>query len=235
MEFAYPVGNFFMRTALRAFAKWEVEGRENVPPMGPLVVVANHPSNIDPPLLSASLPRRLYYLAKSAIFSDPISRWILRSYGAFPLKRDKLDVRAMRWALDVLARDKTLVVFPEGTRSPSGMRKALPGVALIALKSQAPILPVGITGTERIGPLLRVAYPTGHIKVKIGQVFSLPSLEGRVKRAQLETLTTMIFQRVAVLLPESRRGVYGGDLQNAITPSAAATSKTMSKSIENRE
>ena len=115
------------------------------------------------------------------------------------------------------------------------MREALPGVALIALKSQAPILPIGITGTGRMGPLWRIAYPTGHIKVTIGQVFSLPSLEGRVKRAQLETLTTMIFQRVAALLPESYRGVYGGNRQNAITPSADATSKTIDNSIENRE
>ncbi len=208
MAFTFSVSNFLVRVALRAFAHWEVTGRENVPPMGPLIVVANHQSNVDPPLIAASLPRRPYYLAKGGVFIFPVLSWLLRDYGAFPLRREGLDIRALRWALDILAQGKVLVIFPEGTRTPGGMRKAMPGIAHIALKSQAPILPVGITGTERLGSLWRVAYPTGHIKVNIGQAFSIPILEGRVQKAQLDSLTDMIMQRVAALLPESYHGVY---------------------------
>ena len=208
MEFSYPVGKALFRTVLRAFADWEVEGRENVPPMGPLLVVANHQSNMDPPLLMASLPRRLYYLAKAGVFTNRLFTLLLRNYGAFPLRRGSFDMRAFRWSMKVLDEDKALVLFPEGTRSPGSMRRAISGIALIALRSQVPLLPVGITGTERMEPLLRVAYPTGHIKVNIGRIFTLPSLEGRVKRAQLDSLTDMIMGRVALLLPESYHGVY---------------------------
>ena len=197
-----------MRAVLRAFAKWEVVGRENVPPVGPVIVVANHQSNVDPPLLGASLPRRLHFLAKDNIFTNRLAGWMLRNYGAYPLKRDGLDVDAIRWALGVLSKDKALALFPEGTRSPGSMKKALPGVALMAVKSQAPILPVGISGTERLGPILRVAFPTGHIRVSIGQAFSLPIIEGPLGKPQWDSITSMIMDRVAALLPESYRGVY---------------------------
>lgn len=198
-----------MRTALRTFAEWEVTGSENIPPVGPVIVVANHQSNIDPPLIGASFNRRPFFLAKDGIFKGKLITWFLRNYGAFPIKRHGLDVEAFRWALEVLSQDKPLVIFPEGTRSPGKMKKALPGVALLAVKTQAPLLPVGITGSEGIGPLWRVACPTGHIKVNIGQLFSLPVIEGKLGRAQLDGITTQIMQRIAMLLPESYHGVYG--------------------------
>ncbi|HBJ29759.1 MAG TPA: 1-acyl-sn-glycerol-3-phosphate acyltransferase, partial [Dehalococcoidia bacterium] len=118
MDWLYPTCNVVQRFTLRAFADWEVTGRENVPSMGPLVVVANHLSNLDPPLLGASLPRRIRFLAKDTLFvGGPLVRWFLGSYGAFPVNRDGADVRAYRWALNLLNNDGALVVFPEGTRS----------------------------------------------------------------------------------------------------------------------
>ncbi|MBI4233212.1 MAG: 1-acyl-sn-glycerol-3-phosphate acyltransferase [Chloroflexi bacterium] len=202
------MSNFVMRGALRVFAHWKVEGRENVPPMGPLIVVANHLSNLDPPLLSASIPRRLHFVAKRGLFK-PLVGSFLRAYGAFPMNREGRDVGALLWALKLLRRDGAIVLFPEAHRNPDvGMRKAIPGIALLALRSQAPILPVGIIGTERIGPLWRLAFPTGHITVRIGQLFSLPMIEGRMGRQQLESLADMVMFRVAALLPEQYQGVY---------------------------
>ena len=209
MNLVYNTCNIMLRGVLKTFAHWTVEGRENVPPMGPLLVVANHQSNMDPPLLTASIAnRRLYFLAKEGIFINPIVRAFLRSFGAFPLKRTGTDVQSFRWLTRKLASDQAVVIFPEGTRRPGSMRESAPGVALLALRCEVPILPVGITGTERMSPLWRVAFPTGDIKVRIGQVFSLPVIEGKVRRPQLEELTRMIMQRVAALLPESYRGLY---------------------------
>lgn len=208
MEVVNPLANFLQGIVLRVLADWRVDGRENVPPMGPLIVVANHRSNFDPSLLSTSMPRRIRFLAKREIFRHPVARWFLTSYGAHPLNRDAADVGAYRWALDQLARDKAIVLFPEGTRARGAMKKAKTGVARIAIKTQAPILPVGITGTEPLGSVLRVFNPTGKLRVNIGTVFTAPNIEGRLDGELLDSITSMIMQRVAALLPPDQRGVY---------------------------
>ena len=209
MGIVNPLANFLQSVFLRTFADWQVTGRENVPPMGPLIIVANHQSNFDPALLSTSIPRRTVFLAKSDAFKPPIVSWFLRSYGAFPLNRGGADIRAYRWALDQLERDQALVLFPEGTRTSGGMRRALTGVARLALKSQAPLLPVGITGTEPFQGVVRLFKPTGEIRMNIGSVFSIPSIDGSLSKEVLGSLTDMIMQRVAALLPPSYQGFYG--------------------------
>ena len=207
-RFIYPVGNALQRMTLRLFADWKVTGRENVPPMGPLIIVSNHQSNFDPPLLGASIPRRMRFLAKDSIFVGPGAHWFLTSYGAFPLNRGSGDVRAYRWVLGQLDKGQAVVVLPEGTRSRGGLSKANSGVARLALRSGAPLLPVGITGTERFGTWKRVFNPTGKIRVNIGQVFSLPSIDGQPSKEVLESLTELVMHRIAALLPESYQGAY---------------------------
>ncbi len=211
MSTIYNITNILQRGTLRLFSDWKVSGTENVPPVGPVVIVCNHLSNLDPSLLSCSLPRRLNYLAKDGIFKavGPPGRWYLKHYGAFPIDRDGADVAAFRWSLRQLQRDAALVIFPEGTRSQStGMNPAKAGVVSLILRSGAPVLPVGITGTERLGAFLRVVNPTGKIRVNVGQPFSLPSIEGRPPRELLESMTTDIMHRVCDLLPESYHGYY---------------------------
>ena len=222
MELIYPASNTLQRLLLRLFADWQVTGRENVPPMGPLVIVCNHLSNLDASLLGASLPsRRIRFLAKSGLFTaSAVGGWFLRSYGAFPLNREGVDVRAYRWALNELATDGALVLFPEGTRSRGAMARAKQGVVNIVLKSGAPILPVGITGTEQTGHWIDVLHPTGTIRVNVGQVFSLPGIEGKPSKELLESLTTSIMLRIAELLPESYRGVYSDLTGRTGTPLA---------------
>ena len=148
MSSVYHVSNVLQRLTLRAFADWKVSGAENVPPMGALVLIANHMSNLDPSMLSVSVPRRLNYLAKDDLFGavGPVGRWYLRGYGAFPIDRVGVDARAFRWALRRLQRDAALVIFPEGTRSrTASMNEAKPGAVSLILKSGATVLPVGIT------------------------------------------------------------------------------------------
>ncbi len=212
MDLLYSAANITQRFTLRLFSDYRVEGRENVPPMGPLLVVSNHMSNMDPPLLGVSLPRRTWFLAKDNMFRGRgrrLKHWFLTSYGAFPLNREGADVRAYRWALSKLEQDGTLVVFPEGTRSRGAMRKGLPGVVRLALKTQAPMIPVAITGSEHLGTWARVFNPTGTIRIKIGTVFSLPSVEGKLSPEVLDSLTETVMRRIAALLPEGYRGVYG--------------------------
>jgi 1-acyl-sn-glycerol-3-phosphate acyltransferase len=217
MDWLYPTCNVVQRFTLRTFADWKVTGRENVPSMGPLVVVANHLSNLDPPLLGACLPRRIRFLAKDSLFvGGPLVRWFLGSYGAFPVNREGADVRAYRWALNLLNNDGAIVIFPEGTRSRNAqLQKAKPGVVGLVRSTKASILPVAITGTERMGTWLRVVNPTGRIRVRIGEVFSLPDIEGRLNKEVQESLNTMIMHRVAELLPEEYRGEYSDLAQTA--------------------
>ncbi len=216
MGVVYSSARFMMRNALRLFGDWQVEGRECVPPRGGLIVVSNHQSNMDPPMIMASLPRRVYFMAKRGIFNGPVISFLLRAYGTFPLNRDGGDLQAIQWSLKMLDSGQVIGIFPEGTRSPGGMRKGIPGIAMIALRSGAPILPIGMTGTERTGPPWQVAMPRGEFRVKIGQPFSLPVIEGRVNREQLQSMTDMIMERVATLLPPDFRGVY--DLKGAAPP-----------------
>ena len=219
MPVMYNLSNALQRLTLRTFADYKVTGVENVPPMGPLVVVANHLSNLDPSVLGSSLPRRLRYLAKDNLFKaiGPVGRWYLRSYGAFPIDRAGADVRAFRWALGQLRQDAAVVIFPEGTRSRTGqINQAKAGVVSLILRSGAPVLPVGISGTENMDAVLRVVNPTGTIRVNVGQSFSLPNIEGRPSREVLASMTTDIMHRVCDLLPESYHGYYARE-----TPAAA--------------
>ena len=225
MGAVYGLSNTLMRGALRIFGDWKVEGRENVPPMGPLIIVSNHQSNMDPPILAASIPRKITFMAKRGLFRNPVASQFFKAYGAFPLNESGNDLGAIQRSVRLLERDGALGIFPEGTRSPGGMRKAIPGISLIALRSGAPILPVGIVGTEVIGPPWQVAVPKGSFTIRIGQPFTVPQMEGNIVRGQLEAIATMIMERVATLLPESYRGVYGLVKSGAESPERAGGSE----------
>ncbi len=203
-----PICNVAQRLALRAFSRLTVAGMERVPASGPLIIVANHQSNIDPPLIGAVFPRRVWFLAKEGIFQHPVANWFLRSWGAFPLRRGETDIRAFRWIMDKLSQGEVVMLFPEGTRNPGAMREAQPGVSQLALKMNVPLVPIGITGTERFSTVFRVFNPTGTLRITVGEPFTLPPSKGRQTPEQLESLTSAIMAHIAELLPESYRGYY---------------------------
>ena len=134
-------------------------------------------------------------------FANPISRFIMREFRVHALDRSGTGVDAMRTAMDLLAQDRAVVIFPEGHVSPEhARRKAKSGAAFLAIKTQAPILPVGIYGTEKFS-VKRIALPLCRFHVNIGQPFTPPVMEGPISRDVVNSVQTMIMERVAVLLP----------------------------------
>ena len=207
----YRAAKLLARVMMPTFGRIEVEGAENVPPFGPLIIAANHQSNADPPVLVHAFPRPIWFVAKRGLFVTPPVRYLLRRLHAHPVARDGRDVDAVKWAMEQVAADHALLVFPEGTRSSGALGPGGDGLAYLALRTQAPVIPVGITGTERINNYVRVAFPFTRVKVAIGEPFTLPVVEGRLPRAALHSMTETIMERIAALLPPSYRGVYGAE------------------------
>jgi 1-acyl-sn-glycerol-3-phosphate acyltransferase len=209
MTLLYRVtGRGLARFCFSNLGRLEVTGREAVPPYGPLIVVSNHLSYTDSPLLVASIPRPLYFICKGGPFVNPMSKYVLERFHVAPFDRSRLRVDAARLMLRMLAEDRAVVVFPEGHRSPDHTMKAgMLGVVYLALKSQAPILPVGLTGTEKIRGW-RMPLPLCRLSANIGQPFTLPLLEGRPSREVMASLLDLIMVRIADLLPAQYRGAY---------------------------
>jgi 1-acyl-sn-glycerol-3-phosphate acyltransferase len=208
LRWLYYIGKLIVGAFFRLFSRWRVEGKENVPPKGAVLVVSNHLNFNDPPLLGVSLGRRVSFMAKEELFRFRPLAWFLGSLGAFPVHRGKLDRRAIRQSEKVLAEGEALVMFPEATRSPKAqLQRAFPGSALIASRRAVPILPVGIFGTERLKGLWLFRRP--RITVNIGPTFSLPGAGSKLTRDELAEHTELIMRRIAELLPPKYRGVYG--------------------------
>ncbi|MSP79406.1 MAG: 1-acyl-sn-glycerol-3-phosphate acyltransferase, partial [Dehalococcoidia bacterium] len=137
----YRISNGYISWALRTMSKWRIEGLENVPKEGPFLIIANHLSNMDPVLMSCSIPRRLYFLSKRGIFKPGVAQF-LRAYGAYPVDRDGQDLDGFNWCRRTLAAGGAICMFPEAQRVPrGGMIKAIPGTAFLALRTNATILP----------------------------------------------------------------------------------------------
>ena len=203
----YYIARFIVRVSLLISTRWQVKGRENVPPEGPLLIVANHMNLADPPLLSVSINRKTIFMAKEELFRHKFFSYFIRGFGAFPVRRNQADREALRQSLKVLADGFALVIFPESTRSADGqLQPAFAGSALIALRSGAPILPIGITGTEKIkGKTWLLRRP--RITVNIGKPFHLPDGNKATKQDLAESMD-IIMARIAGLLPEQYRGHY---------------------------
>jgi len=207
MPWYYYLARFLVNLLLRIITRWKVIGKENIPERGPLLVVSNHLHAYDPAVLGISMDRIVIFMAKEELFQFKPRGYVLRGLGSFPVFRGKLDRRAIRRSQKLLADGMALAMFPEGSRSESQkLQPALAGSALIAIRSGAPILPAGITGTERFEWLGWFSRPK--VTVNFGKPFYLPQGKGKVTREELEEQTDSIMTRIAELLPPKYRGYY---------------------------
>ncbi|MEE8472888.1 MAG: lysophospholipid acyltransferase family protein, partial [Dehalococcoidia bacterium] len=160
------------KTLFTLLTRWHVQGRERVPQQGSLIVVANHLNNADPAVLGASIPRLIVFMAKEELFDSWLKSLLIRGYCAFPVRKGRVDRVALTRAGAVLRQGQVLGMFPEGTRSDSQaqLQPAFRGAALLARRYQAPILPVGISGTERLNGFGWV-FTRPRVTVEIGEPF----------------------------------------------------------------
>jgi 1-acyl-sn-glycerol-3-phosphate acyltransferase len=206
----YYIARFAVIIFFKVFTRWQVVGLENIPVEGGLLLVSNHLSNADPPLLSVTLKRSAIFMAKKELFRNPFTGYFLHGFGAFPVNRGQLDRQALRYAEKVLANNKILVIFPEASRSKEAqLKKAFPGSALIAVRTDVPIVPAAITGTEEVVGLKWMVRRPG-IQVRFGEPFHLPAKGRRKTREALDESTTCVMRHIADLLPVKYRGIYSG-------------------------
>jgi 1-acyl-sn-glycerol-3-phosphate acyltransferase len=144
---------------------WEIQGLENVPAEGPVILAVNHQSLWDPLVAGCSLPRHVSFMAKEELFSIPVIGKISYMLGAFPVKRGQGDMNAIRHSLAILKQGGVLGLFPEGTRSKNGeVQKGHPGMVLLMEKSKATVVPVKMYGTRKL-----LTKGWGNIVVVIGK------------------------------------------------------------------
>lgn len=131
------------------FFRFEVIGEENIPEKGPVIIASNHVSLLDPPTIGvASKRRKVGFMAKSELFKNPLFSAIITNLGAFPVRRDMSDAKAVKTALTRLKNGLVVGVFPEGTRN-GNLDKAEPGVLAMAARTGAAVVPTAVIGTEK--------------------------------------------------------------------------------------
>lgn len=203
------VGFHFLR--LIRWFRWTSDGIENLPPReaGGMIIAMNHVNWIDIPVIGTMLPfaYRLSWVAKSELFRNPIARWWFRQMSVIPINRGRRDTAALDTMSQALRDGAVLLIFPEGTRSPSGVLKEGRGGAVrLAMQSGAPIVPVAVIGTER-GPA--GTFTAKPVRLRVGKPFTVaPTPDGKIPPELNEQLTGEMMHRIAMLLPPERRGPY---------------------------
>jgi 1-acyl-sn-glycerol-3-phosphate acyltransferase len=206
------------RIFTRAMTRFGVEGDlAAIPREGPVIIASNHASNLDPVVLGSwlvpAVGRRIHWLGKKELFDWPVVGWLARNGGVHPVDRAGTDVEAFRLAKRILDEGHILIVFPEGTRSPTGeLQEGRDGVALLALRTGAPVVPIGIAGSHRVWPRGRTfPRPGGRVVMRIGAPVRLDEAlpAGTDRRTAKGLATTLLMRRIAALLPADQQGPYG--------------------------
>jgi 1-acyl-sn-glycerol-3-phosphate acyltransferase len=203
----FVIGKNLFWLMFSTFNRWRVTGRENAPREGGVLIIANHTSYADPPIVGACFPRPVNFMAKAELFFFPLGP-IIRGTQAFPVKRGGGEREALRTAIHMLKEGRVLLIFPEGTRSPEGRLIEFElGAAFVALNSGAQVVPLGIDGADRLLPLNSPIPRPAKLRVKIGPPVDLDDL--RSQRASREVLREATARMVAAMrgvLPRERWG-----------------------------
>jgi len=208
----YAFLRWVMRTITRVYlvGLFRVEGVENVPRTGALIVCPNHFGTLDPPMVPAFLPRGdTWNMAKSEYFKKAWMRWLFMAYQAFPVVRHTADRVALRRSFDLLKAGQVLIMYPEGTRVEAGvLSKPEPGAGFIAQKADCPVLPVAVTGTRECLPKGKLWPRRVPVTVRFGKPFMVRQRRASGDRVSHEEAADAIMLKIAELLPADKRGAY---------------------------
>lgn len=205
------------RFVARAFTRVRIEGAPDaIPREGPVILASNHVSNADGVIIGAwltpRLGRRIHWLGKREMFDWPLVGYVARNGGIVPVDRSTADAEAFRLAQRVLQAGEVLMVFPEGTRSPTAeLQKPKDGLAMLALRTNAWIVPIGVSNTDRVWPKGRTLPKIGgHATMRVGPPFRLEDElpEGLDRKSRKVAATDLIMRRIAAQLDPRHRGEY---------------------------
>jgi 1-acyl-sn-glycerol-3-phosphate acyltransferase len=185
----------------QVFFRFCFSGKNQIPLTGPVLVVSNHQSNLDPVLVGLASTRQLKYLARIGLFFFPFNLWI-RALGAVPIDRDKGALAGIRKTLELLKQGNAVLVFPEGSRTPDGrLQEMLPGFCLLARKSRATIVPVAIDGAF-------AALPRGSFLVRphaVSLAFEAPITAAQYEQLSDVELTELVTKRIGQAFVRAQR------------------------------
>ena len=201
------------RLALALLTDLEITGQENIPSEGPLLVVANHFSYIDPVAMVALAPGPVEFVGGFRMPNAPrMLTWIPKWWGFYPVYRGTASRDALRAAEAVLGQRGVLGIFPEAGNWAAVLRPPRPGAAFLATRTGAPILPMGFDGLPDVFPRLRKG-KRARVTFRIGQCFGpyRATGRGRERRRQLDAIGNDIMAHIAALIPPERRGSYSDD------------------------
>jgi 1-acyl-sn-glycerol-3-phosphate acyltransferase len=146
-----PFFGFFHYLSWTVYQMWfrgEVFGTENLPMDRPFLIASNHASHLDPPIVGSQVARQMRFFARKSLWNSRVARWWLDNVETIPVERDSGDIGAIKRVIQALRENRSVVLFPEGTRSPDGhLQKAKPGVGLMACKTGVPVVPCRVYGS----------------------------------------------------------------------------------------
>jgi 1-acyl-sn-glycerol-3-phosphate acyltransferase len=182
-----------------ALHRIRIEGRENVP-RGGCLIVSNHVSYMDPTTVGWAVAREIFYLGRKTLFKPPFWNWFLPICNVLPIDRDGRDISGLRNIIKLLKAEKAVLLFPEGTRSPDGtLQPAEPGAGLVAIKAGVPVLPVRVFGTFESLSRHQKRLRFHPIRVVIGKPY-LPSIpEGQNEKQSYPRIAQEMMEKIAAL------------------------------------
>ncbi len=209
MGFSRWVVTYACKSGLEALCRIDKSDLHKVPMRGPLLAYSNHTGSVEAPLIYTQLaPRPVTALAKAETWDNPFLGWVFSTWEIIPLRRGEADMEAMRKSLAALEQGMILGMSPEGTRNRTGqLLRAHPGIAVLALKSGAPLLPVAHWGGEKFLPNLKRLRRTD-FRIRVGEPFYLDAGGRKVTKEIRQQMADEMMYKLAALLPEAYRGAY---------------------------
>jgi 1-acyl-sn-glycerol-3-phosphate acyltransferase len=204
----HRLGNFLLRAAYSVLLDLDMQGRENMPTRGPLIIIINHTHFLDPVIPAALLRPDIFPMAKAEVFEGRW-RWAFNWYGSFPVRRGQADMNAFKHAFKLLRAGHVVLMAPEGTRARhGGLQPAHEGVALIATRAQVPILPIALWGGRDEFDHNWKNFKRTRVQARIGAPMLAKTAGRKPTRQEIRGITDDLMFSLAKMLPTEYRGIY---------------------------